>query len=86
MKTHNEATNVQGLCHRTKHSSLTEQTADIHQDFLWQNAVLRSAEKELNVYIHYNAHANQFVTNGNLQINTSKPNPETEESILCPIS
>lgn len=86
MKTHNEAMNVQGLYHRTKHSSLTERRADIRQDFLWQVAVLTSAEKEHNVYIHYNAQANQLFTNGNLQLNTSKPNPETEKSILCPIS
>jgi len=78
--------NVQGLYHCTKHSSLTEQRADIHQDFLWQDAVLRSAEKEHNVYIHYNAHSNQLFNNGNLQINTSESNPETEKSILCPIS
>ena len=33
---HKVAMNIQGLYHRTKHSSLTAQTACINQDILWQ--------------------------------------------------
>jgi hypothetical protein len=50
------------------------------------DAVLRTAQKEHTAYIHYNDHENQLYTNGNLYINTSKPNPQTEKSISCPIS